>query len=221
MPVVRTRKAHLHEDTKKVIVYTDIPVRVTFKKSNTHDVCTHQELQVGLHVTCLCCIQYAEREEKDMQFHATGNDIMMLELGFTTPPHLAEKYGQINRVYMKFFYICKVEECKLQRLGSVETEQGLTLTYMGDHLFSSVTDQQVSLMFYLCGRPADRFSSAACSYVHNMLSGHLRNRSPWEIFFVHSSLTWPTQQELFDRQLFLSNMRTEELVTTLRAYMDM
>jgi hypothetical protein len=122
---------------------------------------------------------------------------------------------------VKFFYICKVDECKLQRLGEVQTEQGQTLTYMGDHLFSTVTDQQVCLIFYLCGRPVDRFTSAACSYVHQMLSAHLYNKSPWEIFFLHSSLKWPTRQELFDRQTFLSNMKTDELVTTLRAYLDM
>jgi hypothetical protein len=221
MPVVRTKKAHLPQGTKKVIVYTDIPVRITFKKSNTHDVCTHQELQLGLHITCLCCVEYGENEDRDMQFHATGENIMMLELGFTTPPQLAEKYGEINAEYVKFFYICKIGDCRLQRLGELETEQGQTLTYMGEHLFSTVTDQQVCLMFYLCGRPVDRFTSAACSYVHQMLSGHLYNKSPWEIFFLHSSLRWPTRQELFDRQTFLSNMGPDELVTTLRVYLNM
>jgi hypothetical protein len=54
-----------------------------------------------------------------------------------------------------------------------------------------------------------------------MLSGHLYNKSPWEIFFLHTSLRWPTRQELFDRQTFLSNMGPEELVTTLRAYLNM
>jgi hypothetical protein len=221
MPVVRTKKAHLTPGTKKVIVYTDIPVRVTLKKSNTHDVSMHQELQAGLHISCLCCVEYAEHEEKDMQFHATGDDIMMLELGFSTQPQLAEKYGDINAEYLKFFYICKIGDCRLQRLGEVETEQGQTLTYMGEHLFSTVSDQQVSLMFYLCGRPVDRFTSAACSYVHQMLSGNHYNKPPWEIFFLHSSLRWPTRQELFDRQTFLRNMRTDELVTTLRAYLNM
>jgi hypothetical protein len=66
MTVIRTKKAHLTTGTKKVIVYTDIPVRITFKKSNAHDVSTHQELQSGLHITCLCCVEYAELEERDM-----------------------------------------------------------------------------------------------------------------------------------------------------------
>jgi hypothetical protein len=221
MPYVRTRKAHLTAGTKKVIVYTDIPVRITFKKSSTHDVATHQELQTGLHVTCLCCVEYAEHEEKDMQFHVSGDNIMMLELGFPTPPQLSEKYGQINDEYVKFFYICKANDCRLRRLGDLETEQGQRFTYMGDHLFSTITDQQVSLIFYLCGRPVDKFTSAACSYVHQMLSGHLHNKSPWEIFFLHTSQRWPTRQELFDRQTFLSNMGPEDLVTTLRAYLNM
>jgi hypothetical protein len=221
MPVVRTKKAHLNPGTKKVIVYTDVPVRVTFKKSNTHDVSTHQELQSGLHITCLCCVEYADHEDRDMQFHATGENIMMMELGFTTPPQLAEKYGDINAEYVKFFYICKINECRLQRLGEIQTEQGPTLTYLGDHLFSTVSDQQVCVLFYLCGRPIVRFTSAACSYVHEMLSAHLRNKSPWEVFFLHSSNRWPTRQELFDRQAFLSNMGPDELVTTLRAYLNM
>jgi hypothetical protein len=103
MPVIRTRKAHLTQGTKKFIVYTEIPVRLTFKKSNTHDACTHQELQAGLSVTCLCCVEYGENEERDLQFHATGEDIKMIELGFSTPPELAEKYGEINAEYVKFF----------------------------------------------------------------------------------------------------------------------